>query len=122
MWHTRCNTGRYTSTGTKSFLKSGTKLICAVSRRARPIDWLVHKGKIWFFDNYIIPLAKKLETCGVFGVSSDEYLSYALENRHEWELVVGEEIVQSMVEKCNSQTNEEQVTCPTVKHVAAEEA
>jgi hypothetical protein len=67
-------------------------------------------------------LAKKLETCGVFGVSSDEYLSYALENRHEWELVVGEEIVQSMVEKCNSQTNEEQVTCPTVKHVAAEEA
>lgn len=32
-----------------------------------------------------IPLAKKLETCGVFGVSSDEYLNYAVINRKEWE-------------------------------------
>lgn len=31
-------------------------------------------GAIWFFDNYIIPLAKKLDDCGVFGMSSDEYL------------------------------------------------
>lgn len=29
----------------------------------------------------VIPLARKLETCGVFGVSSDEYLNYALNNR-----------------------------------------
>jgi class 3 adenylate cyclase len=43
------------------------------------------KGEIWFFDNYVIPLARKLEECGVFGVSSDEYLKYALENRAEWE-------------------------------------
>ena len=27
------------------------------------------------------PLAKKVAECGVFGVASDEYLSYALENR-----------------------------------------
>lgn len=59
-----------------------------------------YKGEIWFFDHYIIPLAKKLETCGVFGVSSDEYLSYALENRHEWE-IKGEDIVKEMVEKYN---------------------
>jgi hypothetical protein len=38
-----------------------------------------------FFDNYIIPLAKKLQECGVFGVSSDEYLQYAIANRQEWE-------------------------------------
>ena len=31
-----------------------------------------YKGEIGFFDNYIIPLAKKLKDCGVFGVSSDE--------------------------------------------------
>ena len=31
-----------------------------------------YKGEIGFFDNYIIPLAKKLKECGVFGVSSDE--------------------------------------------------
>lgn len=36
-----------------------------------------YQGEIGFFDNYIIPLAKKLKECGVFGVSSDEYLNYA---------------------------------------------
>jgi hypothetical protein len=30
-----------------------------------------YKGELWFFDNYVIPLAKKLEECNVFGVSSD---------------------------------------------------
>merc|ERR1712032_1004975 len=44
-----------------------------------------YKGEIGFFDFYIIPLAKKLKECGVFGVSSDEYLNYALKNREEWE-------------------------------------
>lgn len=33
-----------------------------------------YQGELWFFDNYIVPLAKKLFECGVFGVSSDEYL------------------------------------------------
>jgi hypothetical protein len=33
-----------------------------------------YKGELEFFDNYIIPLAKKLRECNVFGVSSDEYL------------------------------------------------
>ena len=40
-----------------------------------------YKGEIGFFDFYIIPLAKKLSECGVFGVSSDEYLNYAMRNR-----------------------------------------
>jgi len=40
-----------------------------------------YKGELGFFDNYIIPLAKKLKECNVFGVSSDEYLNYALQNR-----------------------------------------
>ncbi|KAG7344917.1 hypothetical protein IV203_032448 [Nitzschia inconspicua] len=39
-----------------------------------------------FSDFYIIPLAKKLKDCGVFGVSSDEFRNYALANRKEWEL------------------------------------
>jgi hypothetical protein len=46
-----------------------------------------------------IPLAKKLKDCGVFGVSSDEYLNYAVQNRAEWE-ERGEEIVAGMVEEC----------------------
>lgn len=44
-----------------------------------------YEGEIWFFDNYVIPLARKLKECAVFGVSSDEYLNYALQNRLEWE-------------------------------------
>jgi hypothetical protein len=44
-----------------------------------------YEGELWFFDNYVIPLAHKLKECGVFGVSSDEYLNYALANRREWE-------------------------------------
>jgi nitroreductase len=57
-----------------------------------------YKGEIGFFDFYIIPLAKKLKECGVFGVSSDEYLSYALQNRKEWE-ERGEEMVKEMVKE-----------------------
>jgi 3'5'-cyclic nucleotide phosphodiesterase len=44
------------------------------------VNW--YKGEIGFFDFYIIPLAKKLKDCGVFGVSSDEYLNYAMKNRY----------------------------------------
>eukprot|EP00980_Cylindrotheca_fusiformis_P011775 scaffold2813_cov114-Cylindrotheca_fusiformis.AAC.1 len=43
-----------------------------------------YQGEIGFFDFYVIPLAKKLQSCGVFGVSSDEYLNYATQNREEW--------------------------------------
>ena len=42
-------------------------------------------GELWFYDNYIIPLAEKLNKCGVFGVSYDENLTWARENRREWE-------------------------------------
>jgi len=44
-----------------------------------------YQGELLFFDNYVIPLACKLKECNVFGVSSDEYLSYAKLNRDEWE-------------------------------------
>ena len=47
------------------------------------IAW--HQGELGFFDFYIIPLAKKLFKCGVFGVQSDEFLNYAEINRKEWE-------------------------------------
>lgn len=45
-----------------------------------------YEGEIWFFDNYIIPLAKRLKECGVYlGASGDEYLDFATRNRKEWE-------------------------------------
>ncbi|KAL7566017.1 hypothetical protein ACA910_011036 [Epithemia clementina (nom. ined.)] len=57
-----------------------------------------YQGELGFFDNYIIPLAKKLEECNVFGVSSDECLIYAKRNRDEW-AARGEDQVASMVEE-----------------------
>jgi hypothetical protein len=57
-----------------------------------------YKGEMGFFDFYIIPLAKKLEECEVFGVSSDEFLIYATNNRSEWERK-GKEILAGYVEK-----------------------
>jgi class 3 adenylate cyclase len=61
-----------------------------------------YKGEIGFYDFYIIPLAKKLKDCGVFGVSSDEYLNYAMTNRQEWE-ARGRELVEEMVEQLRSE-------------------
>lgn len=54
-----------------------------------------YEGEIGFFDFYIIPLARKLADCGVFGVSSFEYLNFAIGNREEW-ASRGKEIVQQM--------------------------
>ena len=54
-----------------------------------------YEGELGFFDFYIIPLAKKLKDCGVFGVASDEYLDYAEKNRKEWQLH-GQAIVDEM--------------------------
>ena len=39
-----------------------------------------------------------MRECGVFGVSSNEYLDYAQANRQEWEKK-GQEVVQKYLEK-----------------------
>lgn len=65
-----------------------------------------YKGELGFFDFYIIPLAKKLKECGVFGVSSGEYLNYAMNNRMEWERR-GNEMIAEMMESLK--VNEEPV-------------
>jgi hypothetical protein len=58
-----------------------------------------YEGEMCFFDHYILPLAMKLKSCGVFGVSSDEYLTYAKLNREEWEAKG-----QALVEELKAQT------------------
>ena len=57
-----------------------------------------YEGELGFFDNYVIPLARKLQACEVFGVSSNECLSYAMDNRDEW-AVKGRTIVAELVAK-----------------------
>ena len=64
---------------------------------ADPADFW-YEGELSFFSNYIIPLAKKLKECNVFGVSSDECLLYALKNRDEWK-EQGQAVVKEMVEE-----------------------
>lgn len=55
-----------------------------------------YEGELVFFDNYIIPLARNLKECEVFGASSDECLTYAMANRARWE-TEGEQIVADML-------------------------
>ncbi len=63
-----------------------------------------YKGELGFFDFYIIPLAQKLSECGVFGVSSDEYLNYAIMNRNEWEKK-GRDVVAGYLKKYGVPSN-----------------
>jgi class 3 adenylate cyclase len=57
-----------------------------------------YQGELNFFDFYVIPLAKKLRDFGVFGLSSDEFLNYAISNRDEWE-AKGHGVVSQMLKK-----------------------
>jgi hypothetical protein len=76
------------------------------------IDW--YESELRFFDFCVIPLAQKLKECGVFGVSSHEYLNYALNNRKEWEST-GTDIVAEMSEKCKTE-----ITADLMKHMTGE--
>ena len=66
-----------------------------------------YEGEKGFYDFYIIPLAKKLKECGVFGVSSSEYLDYAVRNRQEWE-EHGKEAVDEMIANAKRLLDEEE--------------
>jgi hypothetical protein len=57
-----------------------------------------YEAEIGFFENYIIPLATKLRDSGCYGVSGDEFLSYARSNLEEWR-IRGQEVVADMREK-----------------------
>ncbi|KAL3942002.1 MAG: hypothetical protein SGARI_000410 [Bacillariaceae sp.] len=60
-----------------------------------------YQGELGFLNHYIIPLAKKLKECEVFGVSCDEFLNYAEANLQEWELK-GEGIVAEFTKRYNT--------------------
>ena len=63
------------------------------------ISW--YRGELNFFDFYIIPLAKRLGECNVFGLSCDEFLNYAQANRDEWESK-GRDIIAGYIKKQQS--------------------
>jgi hypothetical protein len=67
------------------------------------IGWF--KGELWFFDNYVIPLAKKLRECEVFGVDCDQLLDFATQNRMEWRHK-GADIIKSWREEFECEENQ----------------
>ena len=46
------------------------------------VNW--YENELEWFDSYIIPLAKRLQSCGLFGASGDEFWHWAEENRQEF--------------------------------------
>ena len=55
-----------------------------------------YEGEIKFFEGVVIPLAKRLDQCEVFGVSSEECLSNAVKNLAEWKRQ-GRDVVETYV-------------------------
>lgn len=62
-----------------------------------------YQGELGFLNHYVIPLAKKLKECKVFGVSCDEFLNYAEANLQEWE-IKGKGIVAEFIEQYQAKT------------------
>jgi hypothetical protein len=57
-----------------------------------------YKTELLFFDQHVIPIAKKMSDIGVFDLTGDEYLSFALSNRQQW-AAKGGDMIASMVAK-----------------------
>lgn len=56
-----------------------------------------YNNELEFFDVFIIPLAQKLKSCGMFGLIGDDSLQMALRNRAEFERR-GQQVIAEMVE------------------------
>ena len=91
-WHV------YTKWNFRLFEEMYGAYLCGRGDKDPSVGW--YKCELWFFDNYVIPLAEKLKECKVFGAASDVCLSYATANRKEW-AAKGEEIVASFVARVN---------------------
>lgn len=60
-----------------------------------------YDAELAFFDDCVLPLARKLKDARIFGVSSEEYYNYALRNRDEWQ-DKGREVVTFMTDRLRS--------------------
>lgn len=57
-----------------------------------------YRGELWFFDNWVIPLAQDLKECGVLDIVSDQLSEQAKSNRLKWQQE-GEELSRAMLKK-----------------------
>jgi class 3 adenylate cyclase len=70
-------------------------------------------GELWFFDNWVIPLAQHLKACGVLDIVSDQLLTQAQRNRRQWE-VEGKEISLSMLEAAKTKADQQLLSARSV--------
>ncbi|CAJ1956415.1 unnamed protein product [Cylindrotheca closterium] len=54
-----------------------------------------YSGEIWFFDNWVVPLATNLKACGVLDIVGEELVKRAKSNRNRWE-TEGKDICEAM--------------------------
>jgi 3'5'-cyclic nucleotide phosphodiesterase len=87
-WHVFCKWNE------KLYHEMYAAYLAGRSSKDPTVDW--YENEIAFFDYYVIPLAQKLKQCGVFGLSSDEYLQNALANRREW-VSKGEQVTKAII-------------------------
>ena len=66
-----------------------------------------YQGELSFFDFYIIPLIARLKLLEVFGATTDQFMTYALANRSEWE-AKGKDIVKKYVASYKDRVFEEE--------------
>jgi hypothetical protein len=66
-----------------------------------------YEDELTFFDGFVLPMANKLKSCGVFGSTGDEFMRWAQQNRAEW-AVKGKYIVRHMREAALSQNEKDQ--------------
>ena len=79
-----------------------------------------YAGELWFFDQHVIPLAKRLEEMGCFGLAATECVKNALSNREEW-VQKGKDIVKQMVAKKMNNADQSSMTEPSsvVEHLTS---
>ena len=91
--------------GEIGFFDNYSKLLCialiSFLNYSQRTSWFRCLISLPSFHISVIPLAKKLKDCGVFGVSSDEYLTYAMQNRAEWE-ARGESILKELIQEAEA--------------------
>ena len=59
-------------------------------------------GQIGFFDYYVIPLAKRLQQSGVFGIAGDSFVENAVNNKNRWQqdgLMIVNNILENVCKK-----------------------
>ncbi|CAJ1941380.1 unnamed protein product [Cylindrotheca closterium] len=80
-----------------------------------------YNGELWFFDNWVIPLAENLRECGIFDIVSNQLIKQARSNRKRWELE-GKRITEEMTKAAiarNEERSTRRISCTSANSLAS---